>query len=303
MPWFPVYRLSKSKYTYFLRTMKRGVAAMYIYPHNSLYGHFYKHVLQNFTAMKIDLNKYPLNVYNDGRSKEFLKSLKEDTNCYGLSNASLGQSILASFIRKASGMQLLSLIDSVTIGMKGDRARKCLAELIQIQINTIKKDPSLLLREAQINLMATSCVTDYLSSLESGSWENGAKNMGKAVLGLLQFKNPLNVIWESVLEISKKYDDICQVYHVAFLLNVYNTNTCCENIVKGLISETLCNDMHGESSFSGKKREKLFADVQYKTLEDNLKYRLNILSQIDKENRYLSDPFINWRKEVNLDKS
>lgn len=61
--------------------------------------------------------------------------------------------------------------------------------------------------------------------------------------------------------------------------------------------------MHGESSFSGKKREKLFADVQYKTLEDNLKYRLNILSQIDKENRYLSDPFINWRKEVNLDKS
>lgn len=79
--------------------------------------------------MKIDLNKYPLNIYNNENSKEILKSIKDNINGYGLSNTSLGQSILTSFIRKASGMQLLSLIDSVTIGMKGDKARKCLAEL------------------------------------------------------------------------------------------------------------------------------------------------------------------------------
>lgn len=253
--------------------------------------------------MKIDLNKYPLNIYNNENSKEILKSIKDNINGYGLSNTSLGQSILTSFIRKASGMQLLSLIDSVTIGMKGDKARKCLAELIQIQTNSILKVPSRLLKEAQINLMATSCVTDYLSSLESGSWENGAKNMGKAVLGLLQLKKPLNVIWESVLETSKKYDDICQVYHVAFLLNLYNTNVCRVSLIKDLISETLCNDVHGESSFSSKKRVKLFADVQYKTLEDNLRNRLSILSQIEKENQYLSDPFINWRKELNSGRS
>ena len=101
-------------------------------------------------------------------------------------------------------------------------------------LNSIGREVSM--EEARVNLMSTSCVTDHLPSLESGSWGNGAKNIGKAVLDLLNFKNPLETIWESVVEVSRKYEDICQVYHIAFLLNVYNSNPSTENVIRRLIA-------------------------------------------------------------------
>ena len=76
---------------------------------------------------------------------------------------------------------------------------------------------------------------------------------GKAVLGLLSFKSPLETIWVSVVEVSRKYEDICLVYHIAFLLNVYNSMRSTENVIRRLIIESLCDDSNGESSFSAKK--------------------------------------------------
>lgn len=248
--------------------------------------------------MKLDFNSYPLSVYNQSASKSLLNSIGGEVPKSRLSSFNLGQAILSSFVSKAAGAGLLSLIDSVSIGLKGQKARKCLSTLIREQTNRINRNSSTLLEEARLNLMATSCVTGHLASLESGSWGNGARNVGKVVLGLLSFKNPLETIWESVVEVSRKYEDICQVYHIAFLLNVYNSNPSTENVVKRLIVESLYDDFNGESSFSAKKRPFLFSDIMYKSLDENLKNRL---SDLDGEAGRNSDlfSFVKWRREIN----
>lgn len=248
--------------------------------------------------MKLDFNSYPLDIYNSSTIQSFLKSIEVETPYYRLSNSSVAETILASFVKKTACVNLLSLVDHVSIGLKGRNARKCLSCLISGQVSRISRSPSSLLDETQINIMAISCVTGQLASLESASWSNGAKNIGKALLGLLDFKNPLDTICESVLEISNKYDEICLVYHVAFLLNVYATIPSTMTIVKKLIIESLCNDNYGESSFSCKKRLVLFSNVQYKSLEENLGYRLGALSATT---GWCSDlrPFVAWRKEFN----
>lgn len=250
------------------------------------------------TVMKLDFNNYPLSVYNQSTSKSLLKSIGVEVPNSRLSNFNLAQAILSSFVSKAAGAGLLSLIDNVSIGLKGQKARKCLATLICEQTNRVNSNSSTLLEESRVNLMATSCVTDHLASLESGSWGNGAKNIGKAVIGLLSFRNPLETIWESVAEVSRGYEEICQVYHIAFLLNVYNSKPSTENIVKKLIVESLCNDSNGESSFSTKKRPFLFSDMMYKTLEENLQYRLSALNGEAGRNSDLYT-FVKWRKEFN----
>lgn len=248
--------------------------------------------------MKLDFNNYPLGVYNQSASKSLLKSIGGEVPNSKLSSLNLSQAILSSFVSKAAGIGLLSLIDNVSIGLKGQKARKCLSTLIREQTNRINRNSSALLEEACVNLMATSCVTEHLASLESGSWGNGAKNIGKAVLDLLSFKNPLDTIWESVVEVSRKYEDICQVYHIAFLLNVYNLKPSTENVIKKLIVESLCDDSNGESSFSTKKRPFLFSDIMYKSLEENLKNRLSVLNGEAGRNSDLY-PFVEWRREFN----
>lgn len=248
--------------------------------------------------MKLDFNSYPLSVYNQSASKSLLNSIGGEVPKSRLSSFNLGQAILSSFVSKAAGAGLLSLIDSVSIGLKGQKARKCLSTLIREQTDRINRNSSSLLEEARVNLMATSCVTDHLASLESGSWGSGAKNIGKAVLGLLSFKNPLDTIWESVVEVSRTYEDICQVYHIAFLLNVYNSKPSTENVIKRLIVESLCDDSNGESSFSGKKRPLLFTNIMYKSLEENLKNRLSDLNGEAGRNSDLYS-FVKWRRELN----
>lgn len=249
--------------------------------------------------MKLDFNNYPLSVYNQSASKSLLSSIGREVPNSRLSRLTLSQAIVSSFVSKAAGAGLLSLIDNVSIGLAGQKARKCLSNLIREQTTRVTRNSSALLEEAQVNLMVASCITGYLASLESGSWGNGAKNIGKVVVGLFSFRNPLNVIAESVIEVMDKYDDICQVYYIAFLLTIYNSNPNTEDLVKRLITESLCNDYGGESSFSMKERPILFSNVSYKSLNDNLKNRLEFLSQGNRIDKELYDPFIKWRKELN----
>lgn len=249
--------------------------------------------------MKLDFNTYPLSVYSQSTSKNILKLIGGCIPQSRLSRSSTGLAILSSFVSRAAGAGLLSLIDNVSIGLKGEKARKCLANLIREQTNRVNRNPSKLLEDAQLNLMASSCVTGYLSSLESASFGNGVKNMGKLLLGLFSLQNPLEVIAESVIEVSNKYDDICQVYHIAFLLTVYNSNTRLEDMIKRLITESLCNDDGGESDFSIKKRPVLFSGVQYKTLEENEKNRMGFLTEGTRGVGDLYDSFVKWRIDIN----
>ena len=249
--------------------------------------------------MKLEFDSFPLDVYEKEGSKSLLESIGESVPDTNLSNVSLSKTILSSFVRRASGVGLLSLIDSISIELKGDKARKCLSDLAREQIRRINGNASAISEEAQINLMITSCVMDYLSSLESKSWSNGAQNIAKSLIGILSLKNPLKVIWESVMEVIDKYNDICQVYYVAFLLNVYDTYPNTKDTIKKFIIEALCKDSEGESSFDVKKRPLLFSNTTYQTLEDNLANRLDILSREIKRDSRLNDPFIKYRKELN----
>lgn len=245
--------------------------------------------------MKLDFNSYPLNIYNQATSKYILISINSDVPNSKLSRLSISQAILKSFVNSYTGGGLLSMVDNISIGIKGEKARKSLSNLIHTQTTQIKCNYSSILKESQLNLMATLCVTDYLCYLESGSWGNGAKNIGKIVIGLFELKNPLNVIAEAVNEVSDKYNDICQIYHIAFLLNIYNACPETEYTIKRLITESLCDDEAGKSSFSLKKRPILFADVPYKSLWDNLIQRSNFLYGETKTIEDLYNPFVKWR--------
>lgn len=247
--------------------------------------------------MKLNFDNYPLNVYEKPASKLLLKSIDQESPKSQNERSSIGQIILGSYVNRFAGAGLLSLIDSISIGIKGEKARKCLSDLIQTQTTRVKQSPKTLLQEAQINLMASACVTGYLANLESQSFGNGAKVMGKVLFGILNLRNPLEVIAESVIEKSNEYDDICQVYFVAFLLNVYNSVPQTENLVKQLIVESLLKT--SGDSLHGKNRPILFSDVQYKSLEENLKNRLSILSPGSIIKWDLYDPFVEWREELN----
>lgn len=69
--------------------------------------------------MKLDFNNYPLSVYNQSASKSLLKSIGGEVPNSRLSSLNLSQAILSSFVSKAAGIGLLSLIDNVSIGLKG----------------------------------------------------------------------------------------------------------------------------------------------------------------------------------------
>ena len=161
--------------------------------------------------MKLDFSTYPLNIYSQSTSKALLSIIEKTIPSYSHSNLTFSQAILSSFVRNMAGAGLLTLVDNISIGIKGERARKGLSNLIQEQTIKVQRNPSILLKEAQINLMVTSCVTDYLVSLESESWSNGARNMSRVLLGILRLENPLNVIAESSIELCEKYEKICQI--------------------------------------------------------------------------------------------
>ena len=244
--------------------------------------------------MKLDFSTYPLNIYSQSTSKVLLGNIEANIPSYSHSNLTFSQAILSSFVRNLANAGLLTLVDNISIGMKGERARKCLSNLIQDQCNNVQRSPSTLLKEAQINLMATSCVTGYLASLESESWSNAARNMSRVLFGILKLENPLNVIAKSSIELCEKYEKICQIYFIAFLLNIYKANPSTKDIVIKLITESLCKDSNNEKSFNVKELPILFSDSAYKSLNDNLKVRINFLSEETKYN-YIFAPFIKWR--------
>lgn len=141
-----------------------------------------------------------MDIFEKESAKYILNSINNEVPKSEVSRFSIAQTILSSFVNKASGVVLLSLVDNISIGLTGLKTRKSLSDLIHGQVSRVERNSSVILTESQINLMATACVTDYLVSLESGSWDNGVKNVGKIALGLLEFKNPLNVLLESVSE-------------------------------------------------------------------------------------------------------
>lgn len=245
--------------------------------------------------MKLYFDSYPLDIYKDPLAKCILYEINDSIPNSKHSRISVSQAILSSFISKAAGAGLLSLIDNASIGINGVRARKCISKLISEQTKIERYIISSFLEEAQINLMALSCITGYLCSLECGSMGNAVKNAGRTILGLFSLRNPLEVIYESTMEISNKYNDICQTYFIAFLLQFYVEEPENEDLVKKLIVESLCNDSEGNSSFSSKKRPILFADVPEKTLEGNLKKRVSYLEEETKDIEGLFNPFIQWR--------
>ena len=72
--------------------------------------------------MKIEFNSYPLNIFDALSSKNLMDSIDAQIPKIRLSKCSLGESILASRISKAAGAGLLSLMDSVAIGIYGNKA-------------------------------------------------------------------------------------------------------------------------------------------------------------------------------------
>lgn len=104
--------------------------------------------------MKLDFNTYPLDIYNDPASKALLSTIEDTIPS------------LSSLVRNFAGAGLLSLVDNIAIGMKGEQARKGLSNMFKEQAINIQKDPETLVKEAQINLMATACIMEYLTSME-----------------------------------------------------------------------------------------------------------------------------------------
>jgi len=248
--------------------------------------------------MKLDFSCPPLNIYTTEKSQYLLNTINRQLPNSG-NNFNYAESVAKSLITQTLGIGVACLVDNISTGLKGKKANKCLSDLIIKQTNRIIKAPSTIIEEAQINIMATLCVTDCLSDVESNSVSLAAKNIGKVALGLIQLKNPLNVISESALEHSSKYDDICQIYHIAFLLTVYNSLPKTEIIIKQLIIESLSKDSSGYQSFSSKDRPLLFSNTQYKSVCENLTYRLDSLIKYAKGSGDLHDIYIQWRKEFN----
>lgn len=252
--------------------------------------------------MKLKFDSYPLNIYSDVMSISLLREIDTKIPKVQHSRLSISQYILSSFVNKAAGGWAASLVGNAVTGAGAILARNCLAGLISEQVTRTTRNPSLLLREAQLNLMATDCVTEYLSHLECESIGTITKTFAKSVLSMiknLSFSSGFDEIGNSVIEISEKYDDISQVYHIAFLLNAYCANPKSKEIIIKLITESLCKDGRGSLSFSTKKRPILFSNVQSKTLEENLQNRLFFLIEGTKGIEGLYDPFIKWRKELN----
>lgn len=248
--------------------------------------------------MKLDFSCPPLNIYTTEKAQYLLNTINRQLPNSG-NNFNYAESVTENLIKQTLGIGVACLVDNISTGLKGKKANKCLADLIIKQTKRIINAPSTITEEAQINIMATSCITDCLSEVESNSVSLAAQNLGKVVLGLIQLKNPLNVISESSLEHCSKFDDICQIYHIAFLLTVYNSLPQTEIIIKQLIIESLSKDSNGNLSFGSKERPLLFSDVKHKSLEDNLLYRLNTLIEYTNGSGDLHDIYIKWRQEFN----
>lgn len=246
--------------------------------------------------MKLDFSCPPLDIFNSEISKALLNEISVQMPSF-TSQANATESIFSTLLSRVINCGAIVAADNLSLRLKYKKAKACLNDLILKQKNKVINNPSSLIQEAQINMMATSCVTDCLSHFESRSAENSVKNLAKIAVGLIQLKNPLAVIYESVLERSLIYEDICTIYHIAFLLTVYNSLPLSKQIITQLITEAVQYDM--DQSFDSKERPVMFFDVQYKSLKENMTYRLDILNKYTDRSGDLYDTFVTWRQKEN----
>ncbi len=216
--------------------------------------------------MKADLNSYPLNIYNEETSKLLLAEVDK-----GLEDG-------------------LPLFDTVSVGIKGKKVRKCLGDLIREQTMRVNNGSSSILEEAQLNIMAVASITDYLVHSESGSWVTIVKSLVSAASA-----------FDIVVGLCEKYDRILVIYYVAFLLTIYHSDISTKDIVMNLITEALSEDSEGRMIFSSRKLPLLFSNVPDKTIEDNLKNRLDFLIERARSDEDLFDHYIKWRIDNNAE--
>lgn len=254
--------------------------------------------LYNTKAMKLDFSCPPLDIYNQEKAQSLLQDInRELPDVQG--PVTLDESIVSSLITRATGIGAATFIDGISNSIKSKKAKNCMADLIVKQRDRIISNPSSILQESQINLMATQCIIDHLSNLESNSISHTTQNLGKVAVGLLKFKNPLKVLFESAEEQLRRYYGICQIYHIAFLLTVYISLPKSEIIIKQLIIESISKDSEGDDSFGDKLRPLLFSDSPYQSLERNLTHRLDILFEYTRQFGDIYDEFIMSRQKFN----
>ncbi len=254
--------------------------------------------------MKFNFDKYPLCIYNEPASKSLLESLNIEVALPELKHLNPGEVVFTNLIKKATGVGSLPFIfEKIVAWVASEKMHEGLSDLINKQRDRIKQNPSSFVSEAQLNLMATSCITDYIASYEAGSCGKAVENMLKMCKKVFTLKNPLEVLWESAEEVTIKYEGIGQLYHIAFLLIAYNSVPHIRHIVKSLIAESWYDDVEGCGSFSAKGRPVLFANVQYKSVEENLRNRIGVLSLCDFLDKDVFEPAIKKRKELNAELS
>ena len=246
--------------------------------------------------MKLDFNSFPLNIYNEVKAQSLLESVNFEMAKSRSGRFDAVQFIGSSVVKKLCGGSFAFLLENLSMWYNEAKARRCLSKLIDEQVNRVKCDSSALLEMAQANLMISYCVTDYLNGLVSSSCGNAVKSCGKVIAGLFKRKDPRDVIWNSILVETKKWYDICQCYHIAFLLNVYNSIPDSEAEIRSLITESFRSNICEENVplFSSKERPILFSNIQYKSLSENLEKRIGVLAAGITKELYddLYEPFI-----------
>lgn len=249
--------------------------------------------------MNFDFNKFPLDVYNNPVANALLETIEVTVDDSSSKGSSVSQTVLAHYVKKAIGIGSFPfLVDKLFTWVAAKKMQEGISKLISRQKSQIERNPSSLLTQAQLNLMATYLITDFVGAKEAESAETAVGNFVKMGKKLFCLKNPLEVLWESAEEVTLKYVDICQMYHIAFLLTTYTAVPKTKTMVRKLIAESFCGDDDGKLSYTTKNRPVLFANVRYKTLEDNLTNRLDIMSQSDSLDKEIFDPVIKWRRET-----
>lgn len=246
--------------------------------------------------MKLDFTCSPLDIFHSEMSKSLLDSISALIP-NNTSQSNVTESIFSTLLSRVISCRAIVEVDNLALNLKYKKAKACLSDLILKQKDKVINEPSSLLHEAQINMMATLCITDYLSHFESRSAGNSVRNLAKVAIGLIGLRNPLDVIYESVRERILRYEDICLIYHIAFLLTVYNSQPTSIRIITQLITEAVLYNR--DQTFDSKERPILFSGVQYKSIKENMSYRLDILNEYTNQSGDRYNIFIAWRQKEN----
>ena len=251
--------------------------------------------------MKLDYDSFPLDIFKDDDSKSFLRTIEKDLK-QPSGELSEAEKTVISFISKlislelgAFGVSLATTISSLSMMRKGRKANDCISDIIKERLSRIKDNNTDFLVEAQLNLMTTYCVTSYLSVVECGYLSTGINDLARVICSPIMHLDLKRLFTEKYIiaeEREKKYDDICIVYYIAFLLWGYKANTQNRDLIKDLIKEVLCEDEDGVSLLSSKKLPILFSENEDKTLYDAMKYGIYYVFQETRHLEELRNTFI-----------